>query len=880
MPRKVDGTPKATPVRAVRHDHETRPNIPTAELESFARPDEKRPATVIYPRDPTLDPQLVWRGKDEQDARDLAVPAVPVYIQETIDPLALVEELRAESQGRRAEAQLDLFGPFSDLTFEDKVDFYRHAGKWTNRMILGDSLLVMTSLAEKEGLKGQVQAIYVDPPYGIKFGSNWQVSTRRRDVRDGKETDLTRQPEQVKAYRDTWELGIHSYLSYLRDRLVVARELLTESGSIFVQIGDENVHLVRSVLDEVFGAENFVALVTYSKTSGATADLLPGVVDYLVWYARTRERAKFRPLFNVKSLGGLGGAKYDQVELANATRRPATPEEKSGVRDVPAGARVFRLDNLMSQSVGREKGEGASSWFPVRVAGRDYRPNIRNRWKTNEQGMARLLAAGRVAVTGESLAYVRYLDDFPAFAISNAWTDIGGIQSRADPKVYVVQTATTAVERCLLMTTDPGDLVLDPTCGSGTTAYVAEQWGRRWITIDTSRVALALARSRLMAAKYPYYLLADSEAGIRKEAEITGQAPPVPLPPTGNDIRRGFVYQRVPHVTLKSIAQNPDIQEGMTREEIDAAIARHADTETLFDRPYEDPKVVRVSGPFTVESLSPHRVLADDPADHVPEPPALLEDAGRFIASILENLRRAGVQNTKKGERLEFLRLDPYPGTWLHGVGEYTEGGAAKTVAVAIGPEFGTVGPELIREAAKEAVRIADLLVVCGFAFDPRAGEEASTLGRLTVLQARMNSDLLVGGLRKTGAGNLFTVFGEPDVEVRPADDGQLVVEIRGLDIYDPTTGELRSSSVDDIACWFLDTAYDGESFFVRHAYFTGADDPYDKLRRALRADISEDAWASINSTVSRPFPRPSTGRLAVKVINHYGDEVMRVLAL
>jgi adenine-specific DNA-methyltransferase len=876
MPRKVDGTPKATPVRAVRHDHETRPNIPTAELESFARPDEKRPATVIYPRDPTLDPQLVWRGKDEQDARDLAVPAVPVYIQETIDPLALVEELRAESQGRRAEAQLDLFGPFSDLTFEDKVDFYRHAGKWTNRMILGDSLLVMTSLAEKEGLKGQVQAIYVDPPYGIKFGSNWQVSTRRRDVRDGKETDLTRQPEQVKAYRDTWELGIHSYLSYLRDRLVVARELLTESGSIFVQIGDQNVHLVRSLLDEVFGLGNFVAEIAFRKVAAVSSPMarvnaLAGTTDYVAWYARDGSQLKYRQLFLPKSAGDEGSGEYVFVEL-DGNRRSLTADEKSNPGSLPARARLYRQDNLTSSGFSPELSK------PFTHDGHTYVLSGAIHWKTTQDGLRRLGLAGRLEKRGVSLAYVRYLDDFPVYPVVNVWMDTSW--GFGEDKTYVVQTAQKVIQRCLLMTTDPGDLVLDPTCGSGTTAYVAEQWGRRWITIDTSRVALALARSRLMATKYPWYLLADSEAGIRKEADVSGQAPPALLPPTGNDIRRGFVYQRVPHVTLKSIAQNPDIREGMTREEIDAAIARHAETETLFDRPYEDPKVVRVSGPFTVESLSPHRVLADDPADHVPEPPALLEDAGRFIASILENLRRAGVQNTKKGERLDFLRLDPYPGTWLHGVGEYTEGGATKTVAVAIGPEFGTVGPELIREAAKEAVRIADLLVVCGFAFDPRAGEEASTLGRLTVLQARMNSDLLVGGLKKTGAGNLFTVFGEPDVEVRPADDGQLVVEIRGLDIYDPTTGELRSSSVDDIACWFLDTAYDGESFFVRHAYFTGADDPYDKLRRALRADISEEAWASINSTVSRPFPRPATGRLAVKVINHYGDEVLKVVAL
>jgi adenine-specific DNA-methyltransferase len=446
----------------------------------------------------------------------------------------------------------------------------------------------------------------------------------------------------------------------------------------------------------------------------------------------------------------------------------------------------------------------------------------------------------------------------------------------------VVQTAAKVVERCVQMTTDPGDLVLDPTCGSGTTAYVAEQWGRRWITIDTSRVALALARSRLMAAKYPWYLLADSEAGIRKEAEVTGQAPPSPLPPTTNDVRRGFVYERVPHVTLKSIAQNPDIREGMSREEIDVAISRHAETETLFDRPYEDRRIVRVSGPLTVESLSPHRVMVDGPEDAAAAGMTSSIDAGAFVTSILDNLRRAGVQNTKRNERLEFARLDPYPGVWVQGVGEYGENGQAKTVAIAIGPEFGTVGPELIRDAAKEAVKIADLLVVCGFAFDPMAGEEASTLGRLTILQARMNPDLAMGDdlLKKTGSGNLFMVFGEPDIDVRPAGEGQITVEVRGLDVYDPTTGVLRSSSVVDIAAWFLDTSYDSDACFVRHAYFTGADDPYDKLRRALRADISDEAWATVNSNVSRPFPRPTTGKVAIKVINHYGDEVMKVFAI
>lgn len=872
MPDKLQR--KVTLVRAYPHPSDSRANIPTAELESFARPEEKRPATVRYPRDPTLDPQLVWKGKDEQDAHDLEVPAVPIYIQETIDPLALVEELRAESEGRRSEQQLGFFGPYSDLTFEEKVDFYRHAGKWTNRMILGDSLLVMTSLAEKEGLKGQVQTIYVDPPYGIKFGSNWQVSTRKRDVRDGKDTDLTRQPEQVRAYRDTWELGIHSYLSYLRDRLAVARELLTESGSIFVQMGEENLHLVRAVLDEVFGADNFAGLIAFVTTGGQSASAIGSVNDYVIWYARNRSEMKFHRLYSTRTLGRGGTGQYEYLEGPSREFRRMTAEESANLQNITPGWRIAAHDNITSQ------GESGEDRQPFEFQGRVFRAPTNTHWKTTLDGMRRLDWADRLLVLGNTLRMKRYATDYPVAPLTNLWTDTA-ISGFADPKTYVVQTHMRVAERSLLMTTDPGDLVLDPTCGSGTTAYVAEQWGRRWITIDTSRVALALARSRLMAAKYPYYLLRDSEAGERKEAELTGLAPPSAMPPANNDVRRGFVYERVPHVTLKSIAQNPDIREGMTREEIDAAIARHAETETLFDRPYEDRKIVRVSGPFTVESLSPHRVLRTGPEDEAAEPPPSSPDSGQFVTSILENLRRAGVQNTKREERLRLSRLDPYPGVYVQATGEYAENSHSKTVAVAIGPEFGTVGPELIREAAKEAVKIADLLVVCGFAFDPLAGEEASTLGRLTILQARMNPDLAMGDelLKKTGSGNLFMVFGAPDIEIKPTADDQLTVEIHGLDVYDPTTGVVRSSSVDDIAAWFLDTDYDGDAFFVRHAYFTGADDPYDRLRKALRADISDEAWATVNSNISRPFPRPSTGKIAVKVINHYGDEVMKVLS-
>src|SRR5262249_34108873 len=577
--------------------------------------------------------------------------------------------------------------------------------------------------------------------------------------------------------------------------LVVARELLTESGSVFVQIGDENVHLVRCVLDEVFGAENAVNQIVYAKTTGATVVLLPGTADYILWYAKKIENVKYRQLFLEKVLGEEGATKYDQVEASDGTRRALTKEERE--TGLFAG-RAYTLGGMTSQSVGREKGEGAACWFKVQLEGKQFTPDLQSRWKTNEIGMQRLIAARRLQVMGRSLRYVRFIDDFPAYPLSNTWLDIGGIQSRSDPKIYVVQTSTTAVQRCLLMTTDPGDLVLDPSCGSGTTAYVAEQWGRRWITSDTSRVALALARTRLMAARFPYYLLADSPEGRKKEAELAGVLPTDGA--TERDIRKGFVYKRVPHVTLKSIANNPDIKEGMTRQQIDAAISRHADTEILYAQPYEDRQVVRVTGPFTVESLSPHRVLpaGEDGQAKTPRSPGSSSD---FVTSILDNLRKAGVQNTKKGERLVFDRLDPYPGEHLQAEGTYTEAGKSKRVAVSIGPEFGTVGPELLASAALEACRGLpfDLLLLCGFAFDPHGADDSLVVerrvGRLRVLLVRMNPDLAMGDelLKKTGAGNLFLVFGEPDVVLEKQKDGQLVAEVRGVDVYDPNTGEIRS---------------------------------------------------------------------------------------
>lgn len=876
-----------TQVEAIVHP-DKRANIPTADAQEFVGPEVEQVKRLRWERDPSLDPQLVWKGKDD-NADLLEADAPPIYIQEKIDPRVLIENLRQTAKSGEVEPELTLFDTFDGLNELDLVDFYRHQSNWSNRMILGDSLQVMGSLAEREGLRGKVQMIYLDPPYGIKFGSNWQMSTRKRDVKDGKLEDATFEVEQIKAFRDTWELGIHSYLTYLRDRLMVARDLLTESGSIFVQIGDENVHLVRSLLDEVFGSENFVSMITFARTSGATTNYLPTACDYALWFARDLVQMKYRQVWRQSA----DRAGYRWLMNPDGTYRGMTAAEAEGRAALPEAARIYKPDNITSQRPARPGDVVEFRW-----QGKTYSPGSRT-FMTDLPGMTKLGVANRLHVARNSVQYVRYADDFGYQPYTNIWMDTG-TGNFTDPKIYVVQTGTKVIERCMLMSTDPGDLVIDPTCGSGTTAFVAEQWGRRWITIDTSRVALALARQRLMGAKFPYFLLADSPEGRAKEQQLTGQ--PLPLSGSAGDIRQGFVYERVQHITLKSIANNPDIREGMNRDEIEAAIKRHADFEMLYDKPYEDTKKVRVTGPFTVESLSPHRSLAfagqgPDPDAPRTEAAAELEPSAGFEQMIIGNLAKAGIQNGRRNERLSFAAIESYPGLYIQAIGERAseDGSGATKVGIAIGPQYGTVGPSIIKNAAKEALRAdgIDLLVVLAFAFDPQAlGTDADylssdegfadvqaerSLGRLPVLLVRMNNDLVMGDdLKKTGAGNLFTVFGEPDIEIRTEGD-QVVVEVRGVDVYDPGTGEVRSRDTDHIALWMLDTNYNEESFFVRHCYFTGGNDPYARLKRALKADIDEDAWASLYSTVSRPFPKPETGKIAVKVINDYGDEVMQV---
>ncbi|WP_083212131.1 site-specific DNA-methyltransferase [Mycobacterium intracellulare] len=869
------------PVDSIAHG-EKRVNIPTNDAQDFVDEALRVPNELLYPRDPELDPQLVWHGKDVQDADDLVVDAPPIFIQEKVDPRVLIENLRNTASRPDEEPELTLFESFDGLGGMEAVEFYKHAANWSNRLILGDSLQVMASLADRESLQGQVQMIYMDPPYGIRFGSNWQVRTDKREVKD-RVADATRDVEQIKAFRDTWELGIHSYLAYLRDRLTVARDLLTASGSVFVQIGDDNVHLVRSVLDEVYGSANFVSLISFATTSGfAQATALGRAGDYLLWYAKDLSQLKSRPLW-YRSQDRAG---YRWLILPDGTRRAMTRDEQRGEVSLPEGAVVYAAGDLQSQGA-------ASSDQPFTHLGKTYRPTASSHWKANyPDGMNRLAWAGRIHVAKDSIRYVRREDDFGYQAYTNVWTDTG-TGNFTDDKVFVVQTNTKVVQRCIALATDPGDLVLDPTCGSGTTAVAAETLGRRWITIDTSRVALTIARTRLMTSRFPYFLLADSKAGMAREAELAEQeAEPCDC---NEDIRRGLVYQRARRVTLESIATNPVIVEGMSREDIDEAIAQNAETVLFYDKPIEDPTRVRVAGPFTVESLSPHRAVGDDSdASTVDQ-----QSTQTFEEMLLENLKLSGVQNGRRSERFQFDEIERLPGKYLQARAIPTGQLAADSVAISIGSRYGTVGADWIKSAAREAMRGQghDVLMILGFAFDPRADqvvEEFTSpsedpfavqgeqkLGGIRILLVRMNADLAMGDrlLKKSKAANLFTVFGEPDIDTPAWTEDGWVITIRGFDVYNPLTGEVRAGDSSEIAAWLMDTDYNEESFFVRHAYFLGSE-PYKALSKALKADINADAWASLNSAKSRPFPHPSRGKVAIKVINHYGDELMTVLDL
>ena len=955
-------------IETIRHTGDKRKNIPSAEHQSVIEKAETAPRPVKYLRNTDLDPQLVWRGKDEQDWTDLVVQAPPLYIQERVHPKVLVDDLLRQSkqtQGLAPGAQFDLFGDFNGIPEGvDRTEFYQHDQNWSNRMILGDSLQVMASLAEREGLRGKVQCIYLDPPYGIKFNSNFQWSTTSNKVTDGNVLHITREPEQVKAFRDTWRDGINSYLTHLRDRLTVARDLLTASGSLFVQMSNENVHLVRSLLDEVFGADNSVATIVWKK-GAPRSRTIKNAFNYVLWYCRDIDACKARKVYRVREANE--GSTEDPRklalwgELSDGSSRTLTTDEKRAPWLVPKGTRIFRIQDL----------EGTTERFGFEVEGREYWPRRGRRWRGSPEQFLRLRRAGRVSITGNKGLGFKFfvVEDSPVIEFTNVWDDTAG---NIPDMVYVVQTNAKIVSRCMLMATDPGDLVVDPTCGSGTTAAVAEEWGRRWITIDTSRVALALARARVMGARHPFYVLADTDDGIRKQAEATRQ--PYVQKPTHGNVRQGFVYERVPHITLKSIANNSEIDviseehqpkveaalaalnkalrghktpfevttggrageavnfsapvndtfampsgevvpafelvewevpceapddwpkaaakpfaefwEARTARQraIDASIAAKAEFEYLYDKPYEDRKKVRVAGPFTVESLSPHRMLGVDENDELIDPFKVAERGPtygvgqQFDQMVLENLRVAGVQQKDRGDRITFTSLRPWPGQRICAEGHYREGDAERRAGILIGPEFGTVGrPDLVESAREAGDAGFDVLIACAFNFEAHASE-FSKLGRIPVLKARMNADLhMAGDLKTTDKGNLFVVFGEPDIEQIEENDGTLRVRVKGVDVFDPSTGEVRSDNADGIACWFIDTDYNEESFFVRHAYFLGQNDPYSALKTTLKAEIDPDAWATLRSDTSRPFPKPTSGRYAVKVINHLGDEVMKV---
>ncbi len=901
-----------------------RKNNPTEELSGFAQDEEKSPMKISYPRDASLDPQLVWKGKDEQNASDLEVDLLPIYIQENIDSKAIIADLRKNGD---SEQYRNLFDDvYENIEFTKLIDFYQHEHNWSNRIILGDSRLVMNSLAHKETLKGKVQMIYIDPPYGITFSSNWQPTTQKKGVNENPE-DVTREPEVIKAYRDTWKLQIHSYLTYLRDRLSVARQLLNDTGSIFVQIGDENVHLVRCLMDEVFGRDNFVRQIAFAKIASPLGTKHLGrTSDYLIWYAQNKENLKYNKIYkSEKTIDDY----YTNVELPDGSTRKLTREEKADRSLLPNGAKIYQDISLTSQ------GEAAED-TPFEFEGKVFRPSAGGHWRLNyPERMSALRKTGRIIKAGETLRYKDFIDDKPRKTLSEVWNDVVDFNE----KLAVVQTRPKVVQRCILMTTDPGDLVLDPTCGSGTTAYVAEQWGRRWITIDTSRVMLALARVRLMSAKYDYYLLLDSPDGLKAEAKQKRDeelASPDYLKNTSGDIKKGFVYKCIQHKTLLSIANTPGIDDihaqfqneldsiraeinrladttweeweipvaasitesqptlrseidawwelkRKRQAEIDAAIDRHSEFVICYDDPHIDKKRCRVTGPFTVESLSPYRVLPTM-TDTEQQPQS---NAEQFETMVIENLKKAGIQNGVKSERLKFDWIALYPGLSLSAEGEYSVDEEIRRVAICIGPEFGSVTSEIIKEAVKEARKGLgyDLLIVCGYAYEPSVSTELTQYRKiLHVETVRIHSDLMMNDddlLKKTDTANLFMIFGEPDVDIIKLEelDSQIVVELKGVDVYVPTKDQMRSDSTDKILCWFIDTNYNGEIFIVRHAYFSGSNGrpPYKVLENTLKTQINEEAWNSLYRTVSRPFPYPKTGSIAVKIINKYGDEVMKV---
>jgi len=795
-------------------------------------------------------PFLNWAGKAERLSFD--VPTLPLFIHERLSTKAILETLKGHKRNKQLSF-IDLFGDPQHPIHDQILRAYKHKDGWVNRLILGDSLIVMNSLLQYEGLAGQVQMIYMDPPYGVKYGSNFQPFVRKRDVQHNDDDDMTREPEMVKAYRDTWELGLHSYLAYLRDRLLLARDLLNDSGSLFVQISDENLHHVREIMDEIFGESNFCSLITFSKTSGYGDNTsLSSVSDYLLWYAKDNDKLKYRQLYMAKEAGSEIAREYKYIESPDAlVRRPMTEEEVSNLKSIPVGWRIFRPSALTSQ------GSTSSGTSPFEFNGETFEVGNNQHWKTTQEGLIRLVDSKRVLKRAKSLSYIRYLDDFPVAPINNTWLDTRwGFD--ASEKMYAVQTNVKVIARCILMTTDPGDLVLDPTCGSGTTAYVAEQWGRRWITIDTSRVPLALARQRLLTATFPYYALKDEARG-----------------PAG-----GFAYLRkqnkkgeevggiVPHVTLKSIANNEPPKE-----------------EVLVDRPEKDEKITRVSGPFTVEATIPTPV--DWEGDGVEDSGFSAEDYGSFLERMLEVLRRSPVLHFCGGNKVTFKNVKPPAKTLSLSAEAFVGDGQDKPVAVVFGPENGAVSEKLVYEAAREAhAKGYTHLFVIGFAIQPNARmllEESEEAVGIPASYCQATPDLMMGDLLKNmRSSQIFSCCGLPEIKIfkvkpkKPNDQIIYQVELLGLDVFDPVTMDVEHHQGDDVPAWLLDTDYNGLCFHVNQAFFPRTS-AWDNLKRALKGEFEDDVWDHLSGTTSAPFEAGEHGQIGVKVIDHRGNELMVV---
>ena len=818
---------------------------PDANIEQYTHNDKKRsynpPVGLVTPQtdkdlpkkkysyDPHLDPQLIWSGKKENTSFE--VDTVSLHVHERIDPITIIENVMKKQKF----VQQSLFHyfelPENNLPNRQAIEFYKHDQNWSNRLIAGDSLLVMNSLLQKENMTGKVQMIYIDPPYGIKYGSNFQPFVNKTKVEDKKDNDLTREPEQIKAFRDTWESEIHSYLTYIRDRLLLARDLLHESGSIFIQISDKNVHHVKEIMDEIFNAKNFVALISIKKTGGLVQSFMPMVVDYLIWFAKDKTKVKWNPLFTIKKAGE--DSDYQFVEFSDGTRRRLKKDERENVELLPKDSKIFQTTSLESEN----------TTFEFEYNEKKYV----QQWKTNLNGLENLAKSNRLWEATNKLRYIRYIDDFPAMSINNIWEDTSGSGYR-DPKIYAVQTVEKIIARCILMTTDPGDLVFDPTCGSGTTAFAAERWGRRWITCDTSRVAIIIAKQRIMTSLFDYYKLKHPKEGISS----------------------GFEWKQIPHISMKSIAQNEP-----------------AGIETLYDQPYVDKSKIRITGPFTIEAVpSPTVKVVDKELSIIDTDNSLSRTGETFRQDQWRNeLLKTGIRG-KGGQKIEFSRVEILSGTqWLHADAE-TKESEPKRVIVSFGPDYAPLEQRQVANALEETELLRPkpkIIIFMAFQFDPEAAKDIDEMNwpGVTLLKAQMNDDLFTDDLKKKrSSSESFWLVGQPDVELKKQKDGKYGVEVKGFDYYNTKTGEIESGDSSKIAMWELDTDYDGRSLYPSQVFFpmSGTADGWSKLAKTLKAEIDEDKIEQYRGTVSLPFDLGINKKVAVKIIDDRGIESLRII--